>query len=324
MIKLSDLERWLNLQANTLGGHWLMLMSTPAVVRAAFDFSCLQTRSQFMGKKVIDITHFRSLLIQLFVISILWIHFKKADSALETNDAFNEKLNLQEFQLAVRTFCACYSHAEFTDEQITKDFDLLDEKKHGYISFAQVCKVCTKFIDPLFSSKLAVAKTKSQLTTLINQDLVDHAHEHVTMTMREVPMDLINELSTRPTDEEREALPPIHEGHHTHRKMIHNAMECVAAEIDKNLEVAQFVSVKLSTQHFLEAESAKVFSALSFDDSGSVRLKSVVEEGAVLVVEEQQSSQQMMAVSISQVDVSASSVNDTTNDGTAELMGPAV
>lgn len=317
VIKLSDLERWLNLQANTLGGHWLMLMSTTAVVRAAFDFSCLQTKYQFMGKKVVDITHFRSLLVQLFVISILWIHFKKADSTLETNDAFNEKLNLEEFQLAVRTFCACYSHEEFTDEQVTKDFELLDEQKQGHISFAQVCKVCTKFIDPLFSSKLAVAKTKSQLTTLMNKDLVDNATEHITTSMREAPMDLINELSTRPTDEEREVLPPIMEGHSSHRKPIHNAMECVAAEIGKNLDVAQFVSAKLSTQHFLDAESAKVFSALTFNDSESDRLESVPEEVAPPVAEEQQQSSTII-VSVSQVDVSATSV------GTEELEEPAV
>lgn len=89
-------------------------------------------------KKIVDIIEFRTLLVQLFVISILWIHFKKADSCSMCGDPFNDMLSFMEFKLAAKTFCAVYGHEELSEQQMRDDFQLLDVNKDGSISFAEV------------------------------------------------------------------------------------------------------------------------------------------------------------------------------------------
>jgi hypothetical protein len=89
-------------------------------------------------KKIVDLQQFRALLVQLFAISVLWVHFKKADEFIMGNDAYNSLLNRIEFKLGVKSFCAAYGHEDLTEEQLDADFDTLDKDRSGNISFNEV------------------------------------------------------------------------------------------------------------------------------------------------------------------------------------------
>jgi len=122
------------------GGPWLHFMNHLEIIHLAHDISSKHTKKLLFGKrKIVDIAQFRAFLVHLFVISILFVHFKRADEYQECSDAFHNQLNLIEFKLAIMTFCAAYCHEEFNDAQIKADFDLLhaDSKSEG-VAFAEV------------------------------------------------------------------------------------------------------------------------------------------------------------------------------------------
>ncbi|RYG94320.1 hypothetical protein EON65_57670 [archaeon] len=62
-------------------------------------------------KRIVDVNDFRSLLIQLFAVSIFWTHFQKADECQTLDNgssSFDGKLNQAEFIMAVHSFCNAY------------------------------------------------------------------------------------------------------------------------------------------------------------------------------------------------------------------------
>lgn len=221
VIYLPDFKRWITNQAERVGGYWRVLLSTNEVINLAFEYSCLHlSRSTVMGKKVVDITHFRTLLIQLFVVSVLWSLFRKADSNIldaENPDAFNNELDYEEFAFAMRTFCVCYSQNEPSDDDIRADFDLFDERRTGHVQFATVCRYCSKFMQSDFCQQFAAAKTREQRVILLTDKLYGpklslqnpDRLERVKYTMEEAPIELIIDLQSRPSDEEREYLPAL-------------------------------------------------------------------------------------------------------------------
>lgn len=81
---------------------------------------------------------FKQFLIHLFVLSILWVHFKSADEWNEGNDTGNERLNYDEFKLASRTFCSAQANEELSEDKIRSDFALLDVDKSGSVEFIEV------------------------------------------------------------------------------------------------------------------------------------------------------------------------------------------
>lgn len=88
--------------------------------------------------KVVDVDEFRAFLVHLFVLSILWVHFKCADEWVEGQDVGNETLNLEEFRLACRTFNTAQSQETLSNEQIEADFNMLDTNKNGNVDFVEV------------------------------------------------------------------------------------------------------------------------------------------------------------------------------------------
>lgn len=81
---------------------------------------------------------FKQFLIHLFVLSVLWVHFKHADDWNEGNDAGNEKLNYDEFKMACRTFMSAQANEEWSEEKIKADFETLDIDKSGSVEFIEV------------------------------------------------------------------------------------------------------------------------------------------------------------------------------------------
>lgn len=127
-IRLVDINKWLVSKGGT--EPWKHFLNNPEVVQLAHVYAGKFIKGRFLTKqKIVDISEFRTFLIHLFVISILWVHFKRADEYQELGDAFNNRLSGMEFNLAVKTFCAAYEHDHntntITDEQIREDFELL-------------------------------------------------------------------------------------------------------------------------------------------------------------------------------------------------------
>jgi hypothetical protein len=354
VIHVCDFRRWIISQAEHVGGYWNVLLSTNEVVNLAFEYSCVHmSRSTVLGKRVVDITHFRTLLVQLFVVSVLWSIFRKADSNCldaENPDAFNNELNFDEFAFAMRTFCVCYAQQyELSDEEIRADFQLLDEKKTGHVQFSVVCRYCSKFMQQDFCQQFAAAKTREQRISLLTDTHLYAPHptqqspgrplpfplsqrkssnlslqhpEKIRYTMEEAPIELIIDLQSHPSDEEREYLPALalsrhqteddeddgtvsgivvermrygastnkstpthrnayqhHVSHqpltsaaltHQRQKRMNQAMACLSAKIEEDLEKMDLVSMRMATwQTILQSpSSSKLFSSVLSPKSG--------------------------------------------------------
>ena len=81
---------------------------------------------------------FRAFLIHLFVLGILWTHFKHADEWTDESDIGSERLSFQKFKMACRTFSCSYAHEKLTDEALIRDFKSLDMNNSGTVEFAEV------------------------------------------------------------------------------------------------------------------------------------------------------------------------------------------
>ena len=140
-ISFSELHRWINERAAKEGNPWTMLLSHPEIIEIAHEQAVKTIEHSdvkyVIHKKVVDIATFRSLLLQLFAISIIWVHFKKADNHA-TNEGYDEKLNFHEFSRAVKTFSAAYGQEEIPDLKLFEDFCTLDKDQSGGITFAEV------------------------------------------------------------------------------------------------------------------------------------------------------------------------------------------
>jgi hypothetical protein len=88
--------------------------------------------------KISGVENFKAFLVHLFVLSILWVHFKHADEWSEGHDVGNERLNMDEFKMACRTFCSAQANESLTEAKIAADFKLLDTDESGSIEFTEV------------------------------------------------------------------------------------------------------------------------------------------------------------------------------------------
>lgn len=141
-ISYIELEKWIKGKATTEGGSWSFMISNPIIIKIAHAQAVKHStnHSHIVNQKVVGLGDFRNLLIHLFAISILWVHFKNADDWVEGFDFGNLSLSLEEFKLACRTVSASHANEPLTDEQIEKDFAVLDLNKNGSLAFLEVSK----------------------------------------------------------------------------------------------------------------------------------------------------------------------------------------
>lgn len=106
-------------------------------------FACLYTVPAQAAlpdqERIFGLEAFKQFLIHLFVLSIIFVHFKHADAWKEGNDAGNNCLNLEEFKMACRTFVSAQANETLTEEKIIEDFRTLDVDGSGGIDFLEVC-----------------------------------------------------------------------------------------------------------------------------------------------------------------------------------------
>eukprot|EP01040_Poterioochromonas_malhamensis_P006724 gene6724-7244_t len=277
-IRHQDLERWLQEKAATEGGCWKHFKHNPQIYLMAHEhsskISILDSKKRFVTKKkIVDIKEFRSFLVQLFAISILWAHFKKADEFLLANDAYNYQLNEMEFKVGINSFCAAYGQEVISDEQLKIDFNTLDIDKSGSISFSEVCIFCCKFIDPKYYEQLVLMNKKdkstdsdltvqpeyllnehyynnSQATSFNSSDVVNFSKEVLDDLKTKSAGDELS-MSTKPSLKRKSVIPLTKD---QADEALTGAMESVMAEVEKNLNIAQLVEFKIATEISLKEQ----------------------------------------------------------------------
>lgn len=143
-ITYKELQRWIKSKASTEKGAWALLMNQEEVLHLAHErcakYAATLSESTTMvpTHKVVDAHDFKRVLVHLFAISTLWIHFKNADQWVNSVDFGNFQLSLEEFKLACTTITGSYSHEVLSDEQIEQDFKRLDTNNNGSVDFMEV------------------------------------------------------------------------------------------------------------------------------------------------------------------------------------------
>lgn len=120
---------------------WGIFLTSGPVLAIAHKNACKHgdSSSSVSSSKVVDVTEFRTLLVHLFAVSILWSHFENADQWEDSGgDIGNRQLNFDAFKLACRTLASTNAKEELRDEQILSDFRMLDENQSQTIGFVEV------------------------------------------------------------------------------------------------------------------------------------------------------------------------------------------
>ena len=91
--------------------------------------------------RIIGLEAFKQFLVHIFVLSILWVHFKHADQWKEGEDCGNEKLNFNEFKMACRTFSSAQANEQLSEDKIAADFKSLDIDQSGSLDFFEVSEL---------------------------------------------------------------------------------------------------------------------------------------------------------------------------------------
>eukprot|EP01040_Poterioochromonas_malhamensis_P002880 gene2880-3064_t len=256
-ISYIELEKWIRSKAVT-GGSWSFMISNAIIIKMAHAQAVRHStadRTHIVNQKDVGFNDFRNLLIHLFAISILWVHFKNADDWVEGYDFGNLSLSFEEFKLACRSVSASYANEPLADEQIEQDFSLLDLNKNGSLAFIEVCEYCCKFIHNEFEMKLEETRVSSKRGSI---------HISVKNGTNDCTIDPLllgnseRRVSAEPTFEDKEDLMHSSSEKKSSSRSIQSekiskAMDAMSAEIQKNQSVADFVEIKVSTENQMNA-----------------------------------------------------------------------
>lgn len=154
-LSFADVRDWMVMKSVNDPCWRIFLTSGPVLAIAHRNASKHgDSSSSVSASKMVDVTEFRTLLVHLFAVSILWSHFQNADQWEESGgDIGNKQLNFEAFKLACRTLASANAKEELSDEEILSDFHLLDENDSLTIGFIEVMAVTTFLCR--FSSLLA-------------------------------------------------------------------------------------------------------------------------------------------------------------------------
>ena len=138
-ISYSELEKWIKVKA-AKDNSWSCFLPHPDIIAIAHSQASKTVRKKDSDdtQRIVNLFDFRDLLIHLFVISILWVHFKNADDWVESYDHGNLTLSLEEFQLACKSFSAANANEQLSEAQFAEDFKLLDSNGSNSLDFFEV------------------------------------------------------------------------------------------------------------------------------------------------------------------------------------------
>lgn len=257
----------MKVKGSTEGGSWGFMISNPLIIKIAHAQAVKHSNQQsnIVNQKVVGIADFKSLLIHLFAISILWVHFKNADDWVDGYDFGNLSLSLEEFKLACRTVSAAHVEQELSDEQIEEDFNLLDANKNNSLAFLevstffliviffhlmlflQVCDYCCRFINSEFertngdSQQQQSGSVKSGANDFaIDPSLLKGSPGDVPISVP--PVEVLLDLSHGSSVKMENQFSSV-------QKKNSLAMDAMNSEIVKNQNVADFVEIKVTTEN---------------------------------------------------------------------------
>jgi len=151
LISYGELQKWIvqniKKQKNPNDSCWSIFLNCGTVIKMAHKAACghLSAGSPMASRTGVDITEFRSLLIHLYAMSILWRHFASQSMYKQSAGSSNERLELSskkmdedEFKIAVRGLCAAHAGEILSDEELLSDFVSIDTNMIGLVGFVQV------------------------------------------------------------------------------------------------------------------------------------------------------------------------------------------
>lgn len=139
-ITFDELQSWIDIKARD-DPSWRVIVKNQAIFTIAHNLASKTVPGvDHLPNRVVGLESFKQFLLHLFVLSILWVHFKHADDWSEGRDVGNERLTLDEFKMAFRTFRSAQANESFSDEKIIADFNMLDTDKSGSVEFAEVSR----------------------------------------------------------------------------------------------------------------------------------------------------------------------------------------
>lgn len=144
VITYKELHSWIKRKADAEKGMWALLINREEILQLAHHHASKQAEAisdvNMIPQKIVDAHDFKRLLIHLFAISTMWVHFKNADDWVQSSDFGNLQLSLDEFKLACSTLNASYRNEQISDQQLSQDFDALDTNKDGFLEFMEVSR----------------------------------------------------------------------------------------------------------------------------------------------------------------------------------------
>eukprot|EP01031_Cornospumella_fuschlensis_P024580 gene24580-29698_t len=242
-----EFAAWLHRKATSESGPWRFFVSHPEIVEVAHTQSSKLARNH---KKIVDVNDFRGLLIQLFAVSIFWTHFKRADECMILGDgtqSFDGKLNVEEFTLAVKSFCNAYGQEKLTDESIRSDFLALDKDNSGTLSLLEVCGLCAQFI----TSDLIVHRTNPEIVG-VNVGS-EEAPAIITMNIDPSAADPITHTQDFDDDDLRFSRDKLDCESYRNRST-KQAMATLVDEVSKNQTIAEMTEMRMATERILDIE----------------------------------------------------------------------
>lgn len=138
-----DVRDWI-IRKSSVEPSWNIFLTSGPVLAIAHQNACKHgdSSSCVSAPKVVDVIEFKTLLVHLFAVSILWRHFLNADQWEESGaeKVGTKQLNFEAFKLACRTLSSANAKEDLSDEQIQADFLLLDGNCSNTIGFTEVRK----------------------------------------------------------------------------------------------------------------------------------------------------------------------------------------
>lgn len=236
-ISYQELQFWIQEKAKTEGGSWNIVVSHPAILKIAHLQSSKVRKGLLVSQRIVSVLDFRQLLLHLFAISILWVHFKNADEWAESDDVGNFTLSLQEFTLAVKSFTASHSGEEVSESQIEQDFRLLDVNNSNSLGFFEVCDYCCKFIN----EALVEDERKATETNETEDKKVTETSKGTLTGTKGLEADLFSPSSSKENNRFNSV-----------ETRTSRAFEAIGEEIEKNQIIADFTEVKVSTENTIK------------------------------------------------------------------------
>jgi hypothetical protein len=141
------MQKWITEKAKEDKAWEVFISNGPTLLIAHKNASKTgDTTSTVSASKIVDVTEFKTLLVQLYFTSVLYRHFENVEDRDQSiADKGNRRINFEQFKLAVKAVTRTNAREELSDEQLIQDFNDIDKKSLGSISFMEVSKLSKSF-----------------------------------------------------------------------------------------------------------------------------------------------------------------------------------